>query len=194
MGEVGVVGKAVFPFKLSSLSALLTRPSEPALVVGVAVEPWLLERFFPMDPFLKRTSCRGVEILVYSSAEIKAISCHAKQERKGIIKSLISFEVQPRKNVSGQSKFKHWSPWNWETLNQVSMSDKSFTIRRRSQSGCLVCGLQTEWMLFGAQIVRLFLSPFSLWFFLYLGCFRTTGKELESAKEGESIELGLAGG
>lgn len=68
VGEVGVVGKAVFPFKLSSLSALLTRPSEPALVVGVAVEPWLLERFFPMDPFLKRTSCRGVEILVYSSS------------------------------------------------------------------------------------------------------------------------------
>lgn len=62
----GETGDAALPLRLScSLSACTLEPTGGALVV--------VESFFlaPIDPFLKRTSWRGVEIFVYSSKKKK---------------------------------------------------------------------------------------------------------------------------
>lgn len=64
----GETGDAALPLTLSCSLPLSVMEADPVAAVAGALV--VVDNFFlaPIDPFLKRTSWRGVEILVYSSA------------------------------------------------------------------------------------------------------------------------------
>lgn len=97
----GETGETALPLTLSCSLPLSLLAAVPVEAVGVVATLFLA----PMDPFLKRTSWRGVEILVYSSAIFQSPDMEGENNKKTWPKWNTS--VENRAGRESQLEHKH---------------------------------------------------------------------------------------